>query len=319
MTASIDPRLFGGLCVYQDVIVGGETVVEGVRDCRGRWEAIAPHLPRSGSILDVGSNFGWFGLKLCENSPDVVVASVEGDLRSARVQRRVLELNDARRVCLTVARAGVELVGRFARAGQRFDAALCLAVLHWMPDHREFLASLGAITGRIFLEQPDPREEGAGVERIRREIGSIGPYLEGLFPGRPVRRLAQLASHRESCYPRELWIVGQAEGTATDPSAGLDVSTLLANSASWPPRSWWQPQLARCAEEAGPADDGRRQVLFSPAGLQLGAGGSGQERLCQIARRAGRVPENRLLAPGPWCRRVARGIAGTALRRLGVR
>ena len=66
---------------------------------------------------------------------------------------------------------------RFAAAAQRLDAVLLLSVLHWIGDHREFLATLGPITGRFLIEQPDPREDGAGVDRIRREIGPIGDYL----------------------------------------------------------------------------------------------------------------------------------------------
>ena len=74
--------------VYQDLVLDGKTVVTGRRDCLGRWSILEPYLPHAGSILDVGSNLGWFGLKICERFPRCVVASVEADERSAALQRK---------------------------------------------------------------------------------------------------------------------------------------------------------------------------------------------------------------------------------------
>src|SRR5262245_511175 len=109
MTTALDPKLFDGLCVYQDVVVQGQTTRRGQRDCSARWQAIAPFLPRAGTLLDVGSNVGWFGLKWCELAPRGVVASVEADPRSAAVQREVLESNGQTRVCLLTTKADAAL------------------------------------------------------------------------------------------------------------------------------------------------------------------------------------------------------------------
>ncbi|MHB1038176.1 MAG: class I SAM-dependent methyltransferase, partial [Pirellulales bacterium] len=239
MQCLLEPKLFEGLSVYQDVVLDGRVVKPGVRDCEERWRLIEPHFPRAGSVLDVGSNFGWFGLRICEALPDCVVASVEADERSAAVQRRVLASHAHRRICLLTGRAGAAQVRRFARAGQRFDAVLCLSVLHWLPDHREFLTALGSISARLFIEQPDPREEGAGIERIRRQIGPIEDCLAAVLPGRPLVRLGQVTAHRTAEYPRELWLVDKPAAWPDEPSPGLEVSALLDSGVSWPPRSWW--------------------------------------------------------------------------------
>jgi SAM-dependent methyltransferase len=319
MPPSIDPRWLHGLSVYQDVVLAGRTVIRGVRDCQGRWEAIAPHLPSSGSVLDVGSNFGWFGLQICTTLPGYTVASVEGDLRSARVQRAVLESAGCERVCLLVGRANTGLMRRFAQAGQRFDAALCLSVMHWIPDHREFLAALGAITARLLIEHPDPREAGSGVDRIRQEIGHVGPYLQGLFADRPVRCLREFPSHRQSPYPRQLWLVGEPSGGNREASAGLDAAALLAMSPAWPPRSWWLAGFDRCALQAAEARNRPCRILLGPAGLAWQEGRPGDPTLAQLRRRTGRVPHRGLFTPGRWCYRHARRLAGAILRRLGLR
>ncbi len=314
-----DPRLVRGLSVYQDVVLAGRTVRQGARDCRARWEAIAPHLPPAGAVLDVGSNFGWFGLKLCETLPGCVVASVEGDERSARVQRLVLESNRLERVCLLVRRADAGLVRRLVAAGQRFDAALCLSVLHWIRGHREILAALGAVTGRIFVEHPDPREAGSGVEAIRLAIGHIGPYLERLFPGRPVERLCEWPSHRGAPYPRQLWMVGEPAGWAAGPSPGLDAAALVDLAPSWPPRNWWLEQLARCVAADRDAVGPRGRVLFGPAGLARASDGLEETPLRELVRRARRVPRRGLFTPAAWCRHRLRRWGGQILRTLRLR
>jgi SAM-dependent methyltransferase len=315
----MDGNALCGLHVYQDVVLGGRTAVRGRRDCLGRWEVLVPHLPHCGTVLDVGSNLGWFGLKICEAFPDCVVASVEPDERSATLQREVLGSHRSARICLLTDRADRRLARRFIEAGQELDAVLCLSVLHWLPDHREFLSALGEIARRLLIEQPDPRESGAGFAHIREEIGPIGRYLESLFPGRPLQRLAQVPSHRQCPFPREVWLVGELPGPPKPPSLGLEVSALLALSPSWPPRSWWRGQLANCLEGASPRGREPRRVLFTPQGLLAQGGVAGQPTLRQLRRRVARLPENRLFSPGQWLYRRARRLAAATLRPLRVR
>ncbi len=337
---AIDPRLFHNLSVYQDVVIAGRTVRRGARDCQARLEAMAPHLPDTGCVLDLGSNFGWFGLRICQSRPGCVVASVEGDERSARVQRLVLQSNACRRVCLLVCRADRELVRRLAAAGQRFEAVLCLSVLHWIRDHRELLRGLGRISARIFIEQPDPREAGAGVEAIRRQIGHVGTYLEEVLPERTARCLAEWPGHRGSPYPRQLWLVEPARGGSDTPSPGLDAAALLDFTPSWPPRSWWQSGLDRLAAEPAPGERPSSRVLFTRAGLawsgfreadfrsledcgspcgSLGHCQAPGPSLGALRRRVRRVPERRLLSFAAWLRRRVRSAAGAVLRKTGLR
>jgi hypothetical protein len=302
------PQLLKNLAIYQDVVVAGRTVRSGQRDCPARWALLDPHLPRAGAILDVGSNFGWFGLQICQTRPECVVASLEADLRSAEVQRQVLASNDCRRVCLLTARANARLVQRWESVGQRFDAVLCLAVLHWMADHRQFLTALGRIAGRLLVEQPDPREAGAGVETIRRQIGAIGAYLADVFPDRPVQRLAQLASHRDGRYPRELWLVAEPAGWPTVPAPGLDVNALLDAAPGWPARSWWAKQAATVPHTVPTQDT----LLFTPRGLRGAIGPDFGQRVRRLPERTAFLPGRRLLLAG-------RRAVGNVLRRFRLR
>jgi hypothetical protein len=264
----MDPldRLLEGISVYQDVVVDGRTVRSGVRDCASRWEAIAPHLPKAGVLLDVGANFAWFCLRWCAAGERRTAVALEADRRTAGVARHVLASHADRRIALVTARAGASAAEEFQARGDRFAAALCLSVLHWIPDHREFLAGLGRVAERIFIEHCDPREAGAGVESIRREIGEIGPYLRELFPDRPVERIAVWTAHRSTELPRELWQVGPpatVETAADRPDDdGVSVGSLLALDVAWPPRSWWLERLP--AVEHGATGE----IVFTSRGLE---------------------------------------------------
>ncbi len=293
---TFDPALLAGLCVYQDVVVEGRVLYRGQRQMQRRWEAIAPHLPRDGTLLDVGSNFGWFALRWCEHAPQGVAISVEADLRSAAVQRRVLELNAAERVCLLTARAEERMAQRFAAGGCRFDAVLCLSVLHWLSDHEAFLRALGPLSARLFIEQPGVDEHGAGVESLRRAIGPIGPYLRRLFPDRPIEPIARWPSDRDARQERELWLVDTAE--RVESTARIDAAALLEQDVSWPPRSWWQCQSAALSKEPHAA------IEFGPTGLT-----TSPSRGCarpSLARAIRDIPENSVSTTRRRIRRTLR-------------
>ena len=317
MSTKLDQRLFRGLSIYQDVVVAGRTLLRGSRDCPSRWQAIAPVLSDCRTVLDVGSNFGWFGLKFCELKPEGVVASVEADLRSARVQRRVLQSHDQVRICLLTRPATSRAIRALADHGQRFDAVLCLSVLHWVREHRPFVDALGRIGSRLIFEHPDPTEIGAGIESVRREIGPIGPYLARCFPTRPVRCLGQTQSHLQPDRPREVWLVEPPrEGDAAG-SLGLIVPALLRLGVSWPPRRWWMDQLGRHAPLPQSASTGvGGRLLFTHQGIETEGSPCTAKSLRTVRRRIKRIPEQRCLTPREWVQRRCRSIAGRTVRLL---
>ncbi|HEX3654413.1 MAG TPA: class I SAM-dependent methyltransferase [Pirellulales bacterium] len=313
MPQTIDSRLLNRISVYQDVRWAGQTLARGRRDCNRRWELIRPLLPERGALLDVGSNFGWFGLAACETFADYVVASVEADEQSASVQRQVLQSHALRRIALLTHPAGSRLADVFARSGQRFDAVLCLSVLHWMRDHREFLTRLAPIAGRMFIEHPDPRELGAGIDRIRRQIGPIGRYLRELFPSRHAILLGRIPSDRQAGASRELWMLEAAADFRPNPTPALDVGALLELAPSWPARSWWRQELLTLQ-----GADRHAQAIyqFTPQGLRSAAVASGGKGLThrRLLRLAGRLPEDRLWPFTHWLYRRTRRLAGKLLR-----
>ena len=86
--------------------------------------------------------------------------------------------------------------------------------------------------------------------------------------------------------------------------AGLDADALLDLSPGWPPRSWWQTELARAAR--GETGDGRgpARCLFTPQGLS----GSGLD-----TRRLRAIPEHAAFTRQQLLYRRVRRLAGMVL------
>lgn len=289
-------RLLSGISTYQDVVIDGRTIRRGRRDCEQRWQAIAPHLPQTGVLLDVGANFGWFCQRWCNEGPERIAVAWEADLRSAAVARYVLAANMERRVALCTAPARADTARRIVASGRRIDAVLCLSVLHWMPDHRPFLTELGKIADRILIEQPRADESNAGIAEVRQAIGAIGPYLRQLFPDRPVQQVASWPSHLDGDSQRELWLVGPANEVPPASPAAIDPALLRDLDLAWPPRSWWQSQL--------PFEDGSTSagLAFTPLGVQACADFRSRSS-AEWRRLVAQLPERRTTT---WRRKVRR-------------
>jgi hypothetical protein len=102
------------------------------RDVLQRWELLEPLLPSRGVMVDVGSNYGWFGLRACLSRPELRVLSVEPDVECARIQSELVVehgLQDRMEV-LTRPVDGFWL----GEVVERVDLVLMLSVLHWFKD-----------------------------------------------------------------------------------------------------------------------------------------------------------------------------------------
>lgn len=310
--------LLAGQSVYQDVVLAGRVARRGERDCEARWSLIEPHLPRSGAVLDVGSNFGWFALRTVATRADAVVVSAEADERSALVQRAVLQSHDARRVVLVTRRAGAKMAAQFMARRQRFAAVYCLSVLHWMRDHRAFLRTLANISARIFLEYPEPSETNVGIPQVRAEIGDFETYLREVFHNHNVSRLGStpgLAGEQA----RSIWLVA-ADDASSSPCepARVGVPTLLKLAPSWPNRRWWQAETSRLiaeSESAPQPDDHNNapadEVYFAPHGLTCANPHAARPEFLRIDEQIRRtIPEAGLFTPAERLRRRTRQFGG---------
>lgn len=319
-------ELLAGISVYQDVVIPGQVVRRGERDCEARWSLIEPHLPRAGVLLDAGSNFGWFGLRATSTRPDLLVLSAEADERSARVQQAILEANGASRIMLVTRRAGAKMLQRLATVHQRFDAVFCLSILHWMPDHCVFLQALAAQAQRIFFEYPDSRELGVGSKRIRDEIGDFAGYLRSIFGQHTIRCLGTTPGLAGSDFRRAIWMVeAHRSRFTTPPKPRLAADAVMSLAPAWPLRSWWRKEWNKILTENMPWDAGsstdpveRCQLCVTPHGLALDRIALSPEMLARFEQQLFLVPESGLFTPAELMRRRSRGLGHAVAGRLNA-
>ena len=100
-----------------------------VRACLDRWDAFKPHLPRSGSALDIGCQNGFFTLMMAEHG--LATIGVEREGAALRVCQILALANKPLPAAFLPMEISDETVEKLPRA----DVVLCLSIFHnWARD-----------------------------------------------------------------------------------------------------------------------------------------------------------------------------------------
>ena len=126
---------------YQDAFYPG-AVSAGVRECARRWELIERFLPISGMVLDVGSNLGYFGIRMALRSEQIGVVSIESNQVNAEEQARIVRSHKLTRVCVLNAAFGSRVSSDWVRACDWFDMTMLLSIIHWFDDPAQVVRDL---------------------------------------------------------------------------------------------------------------------------------------------------------------------------------
>lgn len=173
---------------YQDVIVDGEVVRKGSRECASRWDAISGDIEGFGfTVLDLGAYTGYFTKRFVEEfDAKVVAVDNNKDLRES------LEGFDVKVINERLAAEQIHDLGKF-------DVVLALSVLHHMPDWRDVLEVLVRNADCLYVEIPDV------TENLPKAI-SHTPELIETVEGLGGRKIAETAGHRSEIR-RGLWAI----------------------------------------------------------------------------------------------------------------
>jgi SAM-dependent methyltransferase len=165
---------------YQPLFREGEPQV-AQRDVLERWELLEPLLPYRGVMVDVGSNYGWFGLRACMSRPELHVISVEPDVDCLSVQSDLVEEHELwdRMHLFSEPLEGFWV----ADIVDRVDLVLMLSVLHWFADPERVVREAAAVSDRIVFDYPDIGNTAAHNRGGRAYIGHIVDWLNGLRLG----------------------------------------------------------------------------------------------------------------------------------------
>ncbi len=156
--------------VYQSVYLHGELVRAGLRGNEfERLEVIKDYIKPNQTILDIGSNIGFFTINLAKLFPDNVFVSVESQYSYVRLQQELIKLEGVNNVILIHSNMSTEWLIKAAQACSYFDVTLLLSILHHIPDAENFLTQLNQISKSFIIELPHPDESKVCGKDILRE------------------------------------------------------------------------------------------------------------------------------------------------------
>lgn len=150
----------------------------GDRACADRWQVIAKGLPKqSYSLLDVGSQLGFFTLSAAHDNPSGLCLGVERVWTYAAVAealRNRAKLHNAQFV-------GIELNPKSVRGLPHFDVIICMSVFHhWVLDWgaEAAITQLRELFARgriVYFETGQCEEED---QKFAAELGFMKPQSE---------------------------------------------------------------------------------------------------------------------------------------------
>lgn len=145
--------------VYQSIYLHGELIREGVRaNDFERLEVIKDYIKPKQTILDIGSNVGFFTINLAKLFPENIFVSIEKQYPYARLQQELIKLEGVNNIILIHSEVSTEWLYSAAQACTYFDVTLLLSVLHHIQDAEDFLTNLNQVSKSLIMELPHPDE-----------------------------------------------------------------------------------------------------------------------------------------------------------------
>jgi glycosyltransferase involved in cell wall biosynthesis len=173
--------------VYQSIYVKGDLIREGVRQNEWeRLEVIKNHIKPGQTILDVGSNVGFFTIQLAKLFPNNVFLSVEKQPSYAKLQAELLKIEQLNNVIIVNSNISIDWLTQANQACTYFDVTLLLSVLHHMEDAEIFLVELSKISKSLVIEMPHPDESKVCGKQVLKDqltlekISQVKPYFNKL-------------------------------------------------------------------------------------------------------------------------------------------
>lgn len=152
---------------YQDGLLRGNKAA-GERDCKARWAIIREYVPARGMVLDIGSNLGYFGVRMVRCGCDVGVLSIESDDGIVAKQRRIVASHGIHRICIVHGVFSSRVSAAWVQTCDWFELTLLLSVLHWFDDPAQVLRDVSQMSACLIAEVPDPSDAGAcGQEKLK--------------------------------------------------------------------------------------------------------------------------------------------------------
>lgn len=142
--------------VYQDILVDGKIIKEGVKDCEIRYphiKAILDSYKRPFTVLDLGASEGYFSLRIAADYKDSACVMVEGDasLHLPEICRLNKGLDNLVVLEKFITPQDLKELGEC----EHFDLVLAFNIIHQMKDRwKETIDYLLTLGDYILIETP---------------------------------------------------------------------------------------------------------------------------------------------------------------------
>jgi glycosyltransferase involved in cell wall biosynthesis/2-polyprenyl-3-methyl-5-hydroxy-6-metoxy-1,4-benzoquinol methylase len=264
---------------YQDIWVRGRCQQRGIRECADRYKLLhsfCSRFERPFTVLDIGSNLGYFSLRLAEDFNCTVVSceGIYGDWI-----REIYEANRNPRTILLKKVFSVADLRALAQV-EHFDVVMALSVIHHFDEpFDESLETLRSLGDHVLIELPN--EDNACGQDIVRDAKTVELPPEAFLLGhgkshldggtRPLYSLSRPKTTIEKSYlgtPRtDLALTISADDQSKTVSfhnkpenrewlPGINLQTFLWFNGVWPSPA----HIARRIHEKGSRLEGHRDI-----------------------------------------------------------
>lgn len=161
---------------YQDIVVDGVTIKEGVKDCQIRYpniKKILDNYKRPFTVLDIGSSEGYFSLRIATEYPHATCVMIEGDksLLLPEICKLNKKLNNVVVLQKFITPQDLKMLGEC----EHFDLVLAFNVIHQLGDAwQETVDQLLTLGDHILVETPPP---GCHTAAHAKNLPLIEAYL----------------------------------------------------------------------------------------------------------------------------------------------
>lgn len=169
---------------YQDVEIDGKLIFNGWRECQERWNLIKPKIKEGNVVMDIGSHYGYFDVKIARTIPKSIVWSIESDKTRADIQKDVLALNKLKNVILCCYKIKLLDFVKLSRVVEGIDIIMALSVFHYFePDElTEIIGLCSRIAPKLIIEFPNPDENNVAskdnVDKLPNPIELLNGFYE---------------------------------------------------------------------------------------------------------------------------------------------
>ena len=143
---------YSSLEQYQDILLDGQVISKGIRECEKRWEIldnVASMWSRPFTVLEIGSNLGYFSLKLAAKYNCTVVSC---ESLYADWLKNILEANSLDNVILIKKFLSLEDIKTLSEV-EHFDLVIAMSVVHHIDgEYEEIVAALRSLGDVLVME-----------------------------------------------------------------------------------------------------------------------------------------------------------------------